>query len=375
MKERSLVKLTPVSEELNIVKILFEKYLELKSLSKLETFTLQSNIKTKRGGRYGKASLKTILNNTVYVKTTDKVLEYLENKGINVYGESDGKNGILTYNKNKIVQNDEGKTITIARDTEEWIAAVSSQKGIIEADDWLKVQEILAENKDKFPNEGKTHNALLTGILKCSKCGSPMWVQHGHISKKTGKTIYYYKCGLKKRSKGSLCDCKNASVADVDTVVIEYLKEMARNKKEIISNMLIKTQENKVKVANTNKDFMLKEQIKNKEIQVDNLVNKLSLDEDISDILIIKIKQLKNELSKIREELKNIEDEKTSAKEIEVNLYLIDALLDKCSMVDTLDAENKKQLIEGLLTNIIWNPDNYSLEIDFIGNADELKKN
>ena len=44
--------------------------------------------------------------------------------------------------------------------------------------------------------------ALLTGILKCSKCGKSMIVKHGHISAQTNKKIQYYVCSTKDYSRG-----------------------------------------------------------------------------------------------------------------------------------------------------------------------------
>ncbi|MDF2884417.1 MAG: site-specific recombinase, invertase Pin, partial [Clostridiaceae bacterium] len=176
MNERKMVKLKQVPKELNIVKLLYSKYLELKSLSKVETYALQNSLKTKRGSDFTKNNIRIILTNPVYVKATEDVFDYLESQDITTCGAPDGEHGLLSYNKQKSVSTDNGKIKRVFRDKSEWIAAISSQKGVIDADDWLEVQKTLTENKDSFPNEGKTHNALLTGKIRCAKCGSNMQI-------------------------------------------------------------------------------------------------------------------------------------------------------------------------------------------------------
>ena len=49
---------------------------------------------------------------------------------------------------------------------------LAKHKGIIDSEDWLKVQEIYTGNSNKFTVSARSHNALLTGIMKCAKCGS-----------------------------------------------------------------------------------------------------------------------------------------------------------------------------------------------------------
>ncbi|HIG0360449.1 TPA: recombinase family protein [Clostridium sporogenes] len=377
MKERSVVKLKQVPEELEIIKLIFNKYLYFKSLSKVETYLLQKNIKTKRGSNFSKSNLRVILNNPVYVKSDNKIINYLVDMGITVCGEPDGQSGILTYNKQMTIRNDKGKAVRVYRDTDDWVAAVSSQKGIIEADDWLESQKILSDNKDKFPNQGKTHNALLTGILRCSKCDSPMQIAHGHISKKTGKKIYYYTCPLKKNSKSVRCDNRNAKVEEVDKIIIDHLKELPLNKKAIIKNLLKQNKKAKETTIASNEES-IKNEIATKEKQIDTLLTKLSIDDDVSDLIIDKIKKLKNELNSLKADLLNVNNTKTKLNEVEVSLNFIELLLDKCSIIDTLSVEEKKQIIDVFVTDAEWNGDDYFFGADFLGSEpieeDELKK-
>lgn len=374
MTERKMVKLKQVPTELETVKLIYNKYLEYKSLSKVETYLLQQNIKTKRGSDFSKSNLRIILTNPVYVKATQDVLDYLESSGMTTCGTPDGVSGLLTYNKQRTTTTNNGKVTRVYRDVTDWIATVSSQKGIIEAEDWIKVQKTLAENKDKFPNQGKTHNALLTGILKCSKCGSGMQIAHGHISTKTGNKIYYYACSMKKFSKGARCDNKNAKVEELDTVVKKSLKELYKNKKALLKKISEKNKKAREFNISLNREETIRKSIADKQKQIDNLMNKISLDDDIADLFIKKIKSIKNEINELCIELKNIDNIKNKFDENEVNLSFIEMLLDRCSLIDSLTPDEIKQLVDGLIESITWNGDTHEFVVDFIGSKGSKKK-
>lgn len=374
MTERRLAKLKQVPKELEIVKLIYKKYLEFKSLSKVETYLLQQNIKTKRGSDFSKSNLRVILTNPVYVKSTQEVMDYLDGIGMTICGTPDGISGLLSYNKQRTAVTDSGKVIRLYRDVTEWIAAVSSQKGIIESEDWINVQKTLVENKDKFPNQGKTHNALLTGILKCSKCGSGMQIAHGHTSTKTGNKIYYYACSMKKFSKGARCDNKNAKVEELDTVVKKALKDLGKNKKTLLKKISEKNKKAREFSISLDRKESIKQSIADKEKQIDNLMNKIALDDDIADLFIKKIKVIKNEINELCIELNSIDNINNKFDENEVALSFIEMLLDKCSLIDSLTPEEIKQLVDGLIESVTWDGDTYEFIVDFIGSKEDKKK-
>ena len=151
----------------------------------------------RRESFFSAATLHKVLKNPLYVKSSDAVLKYRENDGINVFGTPDGIHGILNYNRTSIsIRN--GKKSNSYKDKSEWIASVSKIcKGFIEHDIWLEVQKQINTNKFKAPNLGNTNNAILTGKLICGSCRSHTWVIQGHINKDTSLPKIYYKCNLK----------------------------------------------------------------------------------------------------------------------------------------------------------------------------------
>lgn len=213
-KERTIYILDPIEEELDTVRLIYSKYNETKSLRQTYTFLLQHNIKTKNGRDWNVKSISEILSAPVYVKSSPNVIKYLSSLGIKTIGTPNG-NGFLTYNKKK------GKYTY--RNQTDWIAAVSNHTGIIADDFWIKIQHIKNSNKAKSPKLGKTHNTLLSGLIRCSKCNSPMRVVHGRMGT-DGNKIYYYACTLKQNSKGIRCNMHNIRADYADKEIIEALK-------------------------------------------------------------------------------------------------------------------------------------------------------
>ncbi|MEG2412654.1 MAG: recombinase family protein [Clostridium sp.] len=371
MNERTMSKLKPNSEELKIVKLIYSKYLELGSMSKLETFLLQNNYKTKKGKDFKKSSLRIILNNPIYVKANDNVCDYLTNDDINIYGEVDGNHGLLTYNKLKYTSGATG-TKTTSRDKSEWIAAVAKHQGIIEADKWLEVQHLISKNKETFPRLGRSHTALLTKVLRCDKCKSTMTVNHGHVNPATGKKHYYYNCTLKKYSKNIRCNNKPAKVAELDEAILIVLEDLFKNKKSLIDNLRNKSKLKKDSLSLSNREPVLKKSIEDKKKQIDNLVTKLSLDADLTDILMSKIKSLKNEINLLEEDLIKLYNESNKIDEEEVNLDFISMLLDKCSIIRTLDIEEQQFIIETMIPEVTWNGDTEDFNIYPLG-SEQIK--
>ncbi|MFQ9545569.1 MAG: recombinase family protein [Clostridium sp.] len=374
MKERKLMKLVPVIDELELVKTLYKKYLELKSLSAVETWTLQNNITTKRGCNFNKSNLRTILTNPVYVKANEKVIHYLERLGITVCGKVNNNSGLLTYNKQKTIYGDSGEVKRLFRDKNEWIAAISKHDGIIEPDAWLKVQEIRKENKDKFPNADKSHTALFSGKLRCAKCGSKMQVTHGHISKITGEKLCYYRCTLKHWSKNVKCDCKNASALEIDSTVKEALKNFSKNKESLLKQLSKNNKKTSENINFKDKKITLNNKIKENENKIDKLLDKFAIDESIQDLLLKKIKTLKEENDKIKEKINSLASDELKENENELNLDLIKILLNKCSMIDTLNNDEIKEISNALIEDILWNGDTGDLTINFIGSGESKKK-
>lgn len=363
MNERKMYKLTPNSEELRIVNIIFSQYLEYKSISQVNKFLLSKNIKTKNKRDWNKKSIRSVLTNPVYVKADNNVLDYLESLGITVVGNADNLHGILTYNKKKGKGN--------LKDITEWIAALSKHEGIIDADKWIQVQHLLEEGRKKAPRFGTSAPALLTGLLRCSNCGSHMRVVYGGINKQTGVRTYYYSCGMKVDSGKTRCESGNVRGDQIEKMVVNRLKELTYNKGKFIEEF--ESYKKGINLNNKNIDRIndLSNNINENENAIHKLVNNLSQcnDETTRNYIFSEIKRLDTINENYKKELIQIKKDNDNLNMTNKNIDVLIQLLNKFSnLFDKSDIEEKKLLIGGLVNEIYWNGSTGDIDINLFGN-------
>lgn len=363
MKERNMYKLTESIEELETVKIIYNKFLELKSLNRVFKWLYSNGFKTKNNAEWNAQRVKDVLVNPVYVKSSEEVFSYLRNKGVLVAGEPNG-NGMLTYNKKK--------GTSIYRQMSEWICAVSKHKGVIEACKWLEIQNILDNRKKGPARAGTSKTAMLTRLLKCGKCGSPMFVKHGHKSAKTGEQYNYYVCTKKDNSFGKLCNCKNVRVDVMEQFVKDGLKKINREK------LLKQLHDTKKELSSNDKSSALaaiKEKINNTKEAIQILVKKLAdnRNKNYAEFIEAEIDERSRDLEKLNNEYNNVLNEKNDIINKERNIdMIINSLEDFNNTIDTLpDVDSKRILIESFVDDIIWHDDTEEIEINLWG----VKKN
>lgn len=367
-KKRYKTSLEHDSKDLEFVKFLYEKYLELGSLHKLEVYTHQNNIRSCTGRLFEKSTLKIILQNTIYVKANSNVINYLTTHGCKVYGEPDGIHSLLSYNKTESTHKN-GKSTKCRKNPSEMFAAISNIEGYLEPELWIKVQLQFDKNKESFPRLGKTHNALLTGKLFCGVCKSRMLIQHGQVSPKTGKKRFYYVCYLKRTSQRKLCNPKNVQLDKIENVVLKSLKNLSYDKNLFLNNLKGKNHNSN----NSTELLSLNKSLEEKKSQIDVLLNKLSLDHDdlLTDILFDKITKLKKECIEIENKIDSIKKESLIKENNALETSLIEKLISKCSYIENLSHEEQKQLINSLIENIYYYPPdefgNDKIKINFIG--------
>lgn len=361
LKERTLYILEPIEEEINTVRLIYNKYNETNSLRQTYTFLLQHNIKTKNGKDWNVKAISEILSAPVYVKSSHNVIKYLSSIGIKTIGTPNG-NGFLTYNKKK------GKYTY--RNQTEWIAAVSNHKGIIDDDFWIEIQHIKNANKTKSPRLGKTHNVLLSGLIRCSKCNSPMGVVHGRVGA-DGNKIYYYACTLKQNSKGTRCNMHNIRADYADKEVIKALKNyLVFTPQKLISQLEL------INLAQSNKKPSICLLITNLEKEkltleksIENLVIQLSENANSSASKHI-IKAIENNENKLKDLINKIDDAKKEKIENSTIISDVDAIINYINKAvisyENGDATKLKKYLNAIIDNIIIDVEKDCAEINFI---------
>ena len=359
LRERSLMKLIPIDKELRTIELIYSKYLEFHSISQVVKYLNFSGIKSKNGGDWAAMQVKRVLSNPLYVKSSKEVSDYLRESGMNVFGEATGS-GYLTYNKTR--------NITRDRDISEWIAAIGKHPGVIESSIWLNVQHIQEKNKaKKLPRLGTGESpALLTGILKCEKCGANMIIKHGHKSSSdAGERYDYYVCSRKNSSYGKKCNNKNIRVDKLDKYVVDELK--AYNKELLMDELskAIKNETDNNPYINHIKEK--KQKIFEKETGIDNLIKQLTFNsnEQVAKRVFSEIGKLNNEVANLKTELRHMENSNDNFAESANNTNIaLDSL--KCfgKEYDMIKGvQHKRNLLRTVVDYITWNGDEKKFKI------------
>lgn len=350
MTKRQMYKLEIDKESMEIVKYIYSEYLKLGSLTKLHKFLYERGIKGAYNGNFSPSSVSVLLRNPAYVNANDDVFNYLKSKDFEVIGNPDNKHGILTYAKNS--------------DTP--IAAVANHEGVISAKDWLKVQNLLDINKDKAPRAGTGPNTVLSGILKCSICGSNMRLSYKHS---TNGTIIYYICGKKKSLGKSACNCKNIRSDKIEPLVINSIKNVN------VESMIKEYEKSKLKNKKNNEKADIKinslsSTLKEKETLVDNLVMQLAqfTNSSASSFIIEKLETLNKEILNLKSELTYLKDHTDQINNSNLDLDILINNLNKFNdEINNASVDKKKLLLNSILESVEWSSSNNTLTINYIG--------
>ncbi len=222
--DRKCCKLTENDEEIGLVRLIYAKYLETHSITKVETFMINSGYKTRKNANFHVSTLRYILTNPTYCTADKESFDFFKNSDCDIADVEErcnGEYGFMGYKKT-LTQSDDRREST---DISDWTIALGMHKGIILSADWIEVQNIIAGNSEKKIGFRQSHNsvALLSGVLRC-KCGSYMRPKYYKVNK-NGEKPFSYMCELKETSKRERCDCQNVNGRVVDKMVCDALLE------------------------------------------------------------------------------------------------------------------------------------------------------
>lgn len=147
-RQKRACMLEEIPQEMEVVKAIFDKFLEKQSLKEVDAYLFERGCRTRKGKRFSRFSIRAILTNPVYMIADEEAWQYLTGKGVQVFGareDFDGVHGIMTYNRTLQKAGRAHK----AKPMEEWIAAVGCHTGRIPGASWVRTQEILEKNSRK----------------------------------------------------------------------------------------------------------------------------------------------------------------------------------------------------------------------------------
>lgn len=309
------------------VKLIYDKMIELKSISKVKYFLETNLILSKNGNKFSINSIREILTNPVYC-IGDKSA-YLYFKGIDAkvcfeIEKCSNKKGIIAYSRRNYVQ---GRQIKSSNNN--WIIALGEHMGVIKGSDWGFVQKFFKNKKEHRPHND---TALFSGKIFCKNCENKMiFKAHSNIE---NNGIFYYICNTKIQKGAVFCNCKNIKGNDFDKkifgrILLEVKDEYLYNK---IPNKIYNI-EDKIKKADKN--------LQKLKIELNRALEML-LEGDTNEILK---ESITTKIEFITENIKKIEIEKADLKNNDE------------TEIRELSTYEKRNLIEKLTEKIYWNND------------------
>ncbi len=235
-KVKKAYQLRLLPEEAKLVHLIYEKFLETGSLTRTETYLIQTGYKTKYNRLFSRFAIKAILTNPVYMIADMDAYKYFKNKKVDLFADKEefnGINGIMAYNR---TLQKPGKAHE-KKEMDEWIVAIGGHEGLIPGTMWVKVQNLLDRNKSKNYRKPRSNVALMSGLLYCGACGDYMRPKLSDRLNHDGDQIYSYLCTMKERSRMKCCTMKNPNGNILDKMVIEEIKKLSEDKEELRTQM------------------------------------------------------------------------------------------------------------------------------------------
>lgn len=324
----------------DLIKLMFNKYLELGSLYALQSYLTNNGLKTLTT----RSSLGKLLRNPVYCESDSKISKYFEDKGYEVVGKPN-KKGYMTY----------GKTSDYST------LIVGKHNAVIDSDTFLKVNLLLDKNKDTA-NKKKSKTYWLTETLYCPFCNSK------YVLVNSGRNTYYVCSNRLNRAKTELGldtekeKCINSKYINAVEIELKVTKLVHKLDNEKYFNELYTTDIN----TSSDKEIeikVLEKSILDNERSINNLVDKLMLLSNTGAIPItkkIETLTLKNEELKSKlEDLKLLQIEnisKQNKEEVQKNISTFNSLKNN---------KDKRICIRKIFEKLIYNPMDDSIKLRF----------
>ena len=359
-KVKKACKLKPIPEEIQLVKTIFEVFMETGSLSKTDQYLLEHRCVTKRGKQFTRFAIRGILTNPVYMIADETAYQYLKENNVDLFAERaefDGEHGVMAYNR---TLQRPGKANQI-RPMEEWIVAVGKHPGIIAGSDWVRVQAMLDVNKSKSYRRPRSNVALLSGLLRCGECGDYMRPKLTNRRTADGELIYTYMCSTKERSHGTVCSMKNCNGNTLDAKIIEEIRKLSADK-ETLAKLLAQTK----KVISGSKEgydaelALLREKHTETEERIKRLVESLSVASDTSAKYVMEqIDELHRESETQQARLSELEALTEQSRMLHQEFAFHQEMIESfASAVDSATLEEKRRLLRTIVKKVVWDGKN-----------------
>lgn len=254
------------------------------------------------------------------------------------------------------------------RDISDWIISVGKHKGIISGKDFISVQETLNTNANKRYRKPIKNNSLLSGLLRCSHCGSYMRPKLKTTTWTDGSLRFDYMCELKEKSHKDKCDCNNINGNEADRLVLDTIKELVNPASKFYKAIekIAKTSISTTDKTN-NEIKSLESKIKKNESLINSLLDKIKyVDISLLEDITTEIKKLRNDNEQIEKNVFTLQDKEPNViNDQESAQMVLNIMGTYFTTFDDLDLPTKRSLLKLLISSV--ESDGIDLTLNFLG--------
>ena len=359
-KKKTFYCLTQNPEEIGIVRFIFTYFLEQQSLTKVMRYLMTNKIKTRGEKDFSITTIRDILTNPVYCRADEDAHNYFYELGCQVCidkEELDNESGLMGYAKTS-----SSNYKNQAASYEAWIISKGKHRGIISGHDFVRIQQMLADNKEKGETfrRGRNNVALLSGLLYCS-CGNLMRPKNYPASRvnEKGERTFAYLCLYKENTHGTNCQTKNVHGNTLDEAVCNEIMELASPDEGAIP--LLEDLKKQILSSDdeimSEKQMLIQERDKKKE-QIKNLIDsmkRMGTGSVSADYIEEEISRLDKECREMEKKIKAVQDDSLGKAEVSGQMDdMIETLSDFRKLFTTMSLQEKRGFLKGIIEKVIW---------------------
>lgn len=193
--DRNTLRIVPA--EAPTVRKIFTLYAAGKGLRSIANQLNREGHRTNKGNTFGSDSIRQIITNPIYI-------------------------GHIRYNRFEdwSEKRRKGKT-------SEAIIVEGRHEPIIDQELWDKVQRLFQEKSKVSPRQQQSEN-LLTGLIRCPECNTPMVASRtvNYLKDGTKVTRRYYSCGQFRSKGSSVCHANSVKAEEAEKYVLKRVKRV-----------------------------------------------------------------------------------------------------------------------------------------------------
>ncbi len=272
--------------EANIVKYIFESYAKGHGYRKIANALNHKGYVTKKGKPFSISSITYIISNPFYI-------------------------GKIQFAKYRHWSDKRRKGLN-----EEPIIADGKHAPIIDRNLWDKVQFKRKESRKKPQVHGKGTN-LLTGIVKCPKCGAAMASSNTTNTLKDGtkKRIRYYSCSNFRNKGSKVCSANSVRADVIEKYVMDQILEIVKSDKVLKQVVERVNQDSQIDMAALNHDIAYKQQQFDEiNTKLKNLIQTIEDNPDLTSALKPTIHQYETQLNDITNQMNQLKQQQNQEK-------------------------------------------------------------